>query len=233
MTSRRHFLQSAAAVSLTPYLRPDQHAILLGDSIFDNGRYTGGEPSVTTQVRERLLPGWKVSLLAVDGATTESVFAQLERVPGDATQLVLSAGGNDALMKKNILDSPVRSSAETFNQLSKVVMEFEANYRKLVRACILTEVPLMVCTIYNGNFPDAAYQRRVTVALAAFNDVILRSATEFRLKVLELRLICNRPEDYVNSIEPSSSGGEKIATVIVRELNAPVAKNAGAVVIGI
>jgi hypothetical protein len=232
MTSRRHFLQSAAAASLAPYSRADQHVILLGDSIFDNGRYTNGGPSLVTQVRERLLPGWKASLLAVDGATSESVLAQLERVPDDATQLVLSAGGNDALMKKGILDAPVRSSAETFNQLSKAVMEFEANYRKLIRACLRREIPLVVCTVYNGNFPDPGYQRRATVALAVFNDVILRSATEFRLKVLELRQICNRPEDYANSIEPSSVGGEKIATVIVRELNVPLAKNAGALVIG-
>jgi hypothetical protein len=232
MTSRRHFLQSAAAVSLAPYSRADQHAILLGDSIFDNGRYTGGGPPLITQVRERLPPGWKASLLAVDGATAESVFGQLDRVPGDATQLVLSAGGNDALMKKNILDAPVKSSAETFNQLSKAVTDFEAIYRKLIRACLRREIPLIVCTVYNGNFSDAAYQRRATVALAAFNDVIFRCATEFRLKVLELRQICNRPEDYANSIEPSSIGGGKIATVMVRELNAPVARNAGAVIIG-
>jgi hypothetical protein len=232
MTSRRHFLQSAVVAPLAPYSRADQHAILLGDSIFDNGRYTDGGPSLITQVRERLPPGWKASLLAMDGATTESVFVQLERIPGDATQLVLSAGGNDALMKKSLLDAPVRSSAETFNQLSKAVAEFEASYRKLIRACLRREIPLMVCTVYNGNFPDAAYQRRATVALAVFNDVILRCATEFRLKVLELRQICNQPEDYANSIEPSSIGGEKIATAIVRELNAPAMENAGAVIIG-
>lgn len=232
MTSRRNFLQSAAVVSLAPYSRADQHAILLGDSIFDNGRYTGGGPPLITQVRERLPPGWKASLLAADGATTESVFAQLDRVPGGATQLVLSVGGNDALMKKNILDAPVKSSAETFNQLSKAVIEFEANYRKLIRACLRKEIPLMVCTVYNGNFSDAAYQRRVTVGLAVFNDAIVRCATEFRLKVLELRQICNRSEDYANSIEPSSIGGEKMATVIVRELNAPANRSGGAFIVG-
>jgi hypothetical protein len=230
--SRRKFLQAAAFASLAPYQATEQHVILLGDSIFDNGRYTAGGPSVITQVREQLLPGWKASLLAVDGATTESALDQLERLPADAGQLVLSAGGNDALMRKGILDAPVRSSADTFTQLSKAVLEFEASYRKLVIACAKKERPLMLCTIYNGNFPDPGYQRRVTVALAAFNDAIVRTATEFRLKVLELRQICNKPEDYANSIEPSSIGGEKIAAAIVRELSVPATRYAGAVIVG-
>ncbi len=230
--SRRQFLQAAAFASLAPYQTSEQHVILLGDSIFDNGRYTAGGPSVISQVRERLAPGWKASLLAVDGATTESALDQLNRLPEDAGQLVLSAGGNDALMRKGILDAPVRSSADTFTQLSKAVQEFEASYRRLITACVKKERPLMVCTIYNGNFPDPGYQRRVTVALAAFNDAIVRTATEFRLKVLELRQICNKPEDYANPIEPSSTGGEKIATAIVRELTAPASRNPGAVVVG-
>ncbi len=230
--SRRQFLQAAALAPLTPYPQSGEHIVLLGDSILDNGRYTEGGPAVITQVRERLPAGWKASLLAVDGATTESVANQLERLPKDATRLVLSAGGNDALMRQSILDAPVRSSADTFTMLSKAVQEFEGSYRKLIRACLKKEWPLMLCTIYNGNFPEPGYQKRVTVALAAFNDVILRTATEHRLKVLELRQICDKPEDYANPIEPSSIGGEKIARAIVRELTAPVARYAGALVIG-
>jgi hypothetical protein len=230
--SRRKFLQAAAFASLAPHLQAEQHVILLGDSIFDNGRYTGGGPAVITQLREWMPPGWKASLLAADGATIEGVLAQLERIPDDAAQLVLSAGGNDALMKKGILEAPVRSSADTFSQLSKAVLEFETNYRKLIAACLKKERALMICTVYNGNFPDRVYQQRVTVALATFNDAIVRVATEFRLKVLELRQICSKPEDYANSIEPSSLGGEKIATAIVRELTAPPSRNAGAIVIG-
>lgn len=225
-------MQAAAFASIAPYSQTAQHVILLGDSIFDNGRYTKGGPAVIAQVRERLPLGWKASLLAVDGATIEMVLEQLERLPEDATQLVLSAGGNDALMRKSLLDTPVRSSADTFMQLSKAVQEFEANYRKLIAVCLKHGRSLTICTIYNGNFPDAAYQRRVTVALAAFNDAIVRIATEFRLKVLELRQICSKPEDYANPIEPSSIGGEKIATAIARELTAPAVRNAGALIIG-
>ena len=53
------------------------------------------------------------------------------------------------------------------------------------------------------------------VALAVFNDVILRVAIEHGLPVIDLRLVCCSPEDYANPIEPSSVGGEKIARIIV------------------
>ena len=49
------------------------HLVLLGDSIFDNAAYTSGAPDVVHQVRQRLPPGWRATLRAVDGATTESV----------------------------------------------------------------------------------------------------------------------------------------------------------------
>ena len=62
------------------------HVVLLGDSIFDNGAYTKRGPDVISQVRQLLPTGWHASLLAVDGATTESVPSQLQRLPHDASQ---------------------------------------------------------------------------------------------------------------------------------------------------
>jgi len=76
-------------------------------------------------------------------------------------------------------------------------------------------LPLTICTIYNGCFPDPGYQRTVSTALMVFNDVILRVAIESQLSVIDLRAVCANPEDYANPIEPSSVGGEKIARVIV------------------
>jgi hypothetical protein len=52
---------------------------LLGDSIFDNGVYTGGEPDVATHLRG-MLPTWQVSLLAVDGSIASDLPEQLQRV---------------------------------------------------------------------------------------------------------------------------------------------------------
>ena len=81
-----------------------KHLVLLGDSIFDNASYVPGEASVVQQVREALGEQWYVTLRAVDGDVTADVAARLERLPGDATHLMVSVGGNDALRHSHILD---------------------------------------------------------------------------------------------------------------------------------
>ena len=72
------------------------HLVLLGDSIFDNGAYVDGAPTVIDQVRSLLPKGWKATLLAVNGNVTLNVREQIKRIPVDATHLVISMGGNDA-----------------------------------------------------------------------------------------------------------------------------------------
>ena len=52
--------------------------------------------------------------------------------------------------------------------------------------------------------------------LTLFNDVITREAFARRLPLVDLRLICNEPDDYANPIEPSAKGGAKIAAVIAQ-----------------
>ena len=78
----------------------------------------------------------------------------------------------------------------------------------------MQSLPLTICTIYNGSFPDREYQRLASTALVIFNDVILRTGFEFGLTVIDLRFVCSLPEDYANPIEPSSKGGAKIAQSI-------------------
>lgn len=199
-----------------PLLKPMSHIVLLGDSIFDNARYTDGGPDVVTQLRRQLPAGWKASLLAVDGATTDGIAVQLKSLPADATHLVMSIGGNNALMQQHLLDTPVRSSADAFTLLARAVRQFEAGYRKAVEACLARRLPLTICTIYNGNFPDPEYRQRVAVALAAFDDAIVRVGIEHGLGIIELRHVCTMPADYANAIEPSSEGARKIAQAIVQ-----------------
>lgn len=235
--SRRLFLvqslvlpASARALTAMP---PMPHIVLLGDSIFDNGAYTNGRPDVIAQLRSFLPAASKASLLAVDGATTRTIDAQLARLPGDASHLVLSLGGNDALGSQHILNAPVGSVGEGLTLLARATAEFEERYRKAVTACLAHKLPLTICTIYNGNFPDRDYQRQVATALAVFNDAIIRVGAEHALSVLDLRQLCNRPEDYANAIEPSSIGGAKIAKAIARIVTDPRAvQRRGAFVTG-
>ena len=200
------------------------HLVLLGDSIFDNAHYTSGGPDVVSQVRNLLPSGWGASLLAVDGSTTVNIPDQMQRLPKECTHLVLSVGGNNALTEASrlgisffgmIFGMTGEPTSKSPDSLADISNAFESQYRSAVDACLGPKLPLGVCTIYNGCFPDKSYQRIASLALAIFNDVIIRVAIERGLSVIDLRLICTAPTDYANPIEPSSIGGEKIAKVIV------------------
>ena len=71
--------------------------VLLGDSIIDNKVYVQPkELSVTEHLQS--IQEHEVIQIAVDGDTTHDVISdQINNIPEDATDLVLSIGGNDLL----------------------------------------------------------------------------------------------------------------------------------------
>src|ERR687890_2525106 len=190
------------------------HVVLLGDSIFDNAAYVAGAPDVVRQVRQRLPQGSKAALAAVDGGTIGDVRGQLRGVPADATHLVLSVGGNDALGRSDFLATPARSTAEALSGLADIGEEFERAYLAMLADVLARGLPTAICTVYYPRFPDAALQKVAGAALTMFNDCIVRAAFAHSLPLLDLRLICTEEEDYANPIEPSTRGGEKIARAI-------------------
>jgi hypothetical protein len=213
------------------FLRTDRtaampHVVLLGDSIFDNRAYVDGGPDVVAQLRAALPAGWLATLAAVDGTQAGEVAAQLARVPGDATHLVLSVGGNDALLASGLLDEPVYSSADALRLIAAVLRGFEQGYAAAVDACLARGLPLVLCTIYGGNFPDADFRDRAGVALAVFNDAVVRCGLARGLDVIDLRAVCSEPQDYANPIEPSAVGGAKIARAVARAVADPAARGA-------
>lgn len=194
------------------------HVVLLGDSIFDNAAYVRGGPDVVRQLQDRLPTGSRASLLAVDGAVARGVARQLERLPADATHLVVSAGGNDALGASGVLREGVRSVAEAVTRLAAIGEEFARSYAAMLDEVLARGLPTAVCTVYDANYPEP--EGRITVtALAVFNDVITRAAFARGLPLIDLRLICDEPGDYANPIEPSVQGGAKIADAIAQTVS--------------
>ena len=194
------------------------HIVLLGDSVFDNAAYVAGGPDVVAQLRADLGTAGKATLAAIDGAVIASVASQLARVPPDATHLVVSVGGNDALRHAGVLEEPARSMGGAIERLGGVREAFERDYRRMLAALTEAGRPAALCTIYDPRFPDARMQHASITALTLFNDVILREAASHGLPVLDLRLICDSDADFANPIEPSARGGEKITTAIARLL---------------
>lgn len=192
-----------------------RRVVLLGDSVFDNAAYVRGGPDVASQLRTALGERWKVTMLAVDGAVMDDVVRQLTRLPKDATHLVLSVGGNDALQHAHLLDPAL--GVDVLARLADAAAAFAPRYEDVLADVRRCGLPLLACTIYEGNM-GGSMQKRAIGAVAAFNDRIQRVAARHGVPVLELRDLCNEPTDYADPIEPSVRGGEKIAGAIARWL---------------
>jgi hypothetical protein len=190
------------------------HLVLLGDSILDNAAYVGGRPAVIDQVRTRLPSGWKATLNARDGSVINDVLPQLERLPGDATHLVVSAGGNDVLFEIGLLQEPAETVGAALRLLADECDRFRRDYRRLLDALEQPGLPVVLCTIYNPCSPDERLQHEAVAALRLFNDGIIADARARGLPVIDLRSVCTEIADFANEIEPSSQGGARIAQAI-------------------
>ena len=194
------------------------HVVLLGDSIFDNESYVNGGLTVIDHLKNLLSPSWKATLLAKDGSTTREVVDQLQRLPSDATHIIVSAGGNDAMSQIPILLEEIHTMADALQRLSTISQDFEQDYQRMLAAILERHKKVGLCTIYYPAFPDNNLQRMSVAALTFFNDPIIRAAATNGLPIIDLRMVCNKPQDYANPIEPSVSGGLKIAKAIHKML---------------
>jgi hypothetical protein len=204
-------IAGAAALPARANAASGKHAVLLGDSAFANAAYTEGGPDVAAQLK-KLLPGdWEVTDLAADSALNADIAAQLKQLPGDASHLVLSVGGDNALGLESFFDDEADNVADALDQLDDIREDFTASYRKMLDGVLARNLPVAIATIHDARYSDAARTGMSNTALAIYNDVITREAFARGLPVIDLRLIMSEQEDYANPIEASVTGGEKIA----------------------
>ncbi len=206
------------------------HILLLGDSIFDNASYVHGdrgEKPVLDQLRGLLTDGSKATLAAVDGNRIGDVCRQLDGAPPDASHLVISVGGNDALAQWNMLEQPAGTVGEALSILARAREQFRREYREMLNAVCALGKATLVCTIYDRfslgtgwSLPN--HDEAVQAAVAVFNDLIISEALRAQVPVLDLRRICENPRDYsdIFPIEPSAAGSAKIAWAIWRIVTA-------------
>jgi hypothetical protein len=191
-----------------------KNVVLLGDSIFDNKSYVGSGPDVIDQLKGDLPAGWTATLAARDGSTTADIKSQLKTMPQDATHLVVSAGGNNALEEKKLIEESASSVAEVLDKLAKIKASFAKDYRAMLDGVLARKLPAAVCTIYEARYQDPTTRKVAGAGLTVFNDVIMREAFARGVPVIDLRLVFDEDSDYANDIEPSVKGGAKIAKVI-------------------
>ncbi len=194
------------------------HVALLGDSVFDNGRYTAGQPDVAGNLARVLGERGRVTLLARDGTSIPQVGGQLARLPTDAERVVVSAGGNDLWPLTFLMPRTTESTMAFLGWVSTQAKDFEKKYASMLDELGKLGRDLTVCTVYGAGLPDEKGER-LRALLRVFNDIITQLARARHLRVIELRHVCTEPADFVNAIEPSAQGGRKIAEAIARSLS--------------
>ena len=197
-----------------------KHLVLLGDSVFDNGAYVEpGQADVTAHLRRKLeLLGWTLDMRAVDGAVASSVEGQLAHGPVvTPCTFVLSVGGNDAQGHLDMIQDTTsgRSVGAVLAAFHQIREEFRERYIWGLNLIMDHGQSLIVCTIYNPQFPETELQMLATTGLSFFNDVITEEALRRRLSIIDLREVCSDPEAFANPIEPSEVGGDLITDAII------------------
>src|ERR1035437_4772193 len=166
---------------------PQRHLVLLGDSIFDNAAYVPAGSAVIDHLRKFLPPAWRATLLAHDGDVIANIEGQLSQLPNDATHLVISVGGNDALGVMGVLSLPALPVNHALAHLADIRKDFQQAYRTMLLQALSFQRPLAVCTIYDA-IPELPVESQT--ALAIFNDTIAREAFGAKVPVIDLRHIC-------------------------------------------
>jgi len=157
----------------------------------------------------------EVSMLAVDGDYVKDVQTQTRNLPAEVTHVFVSTGGNDALLYAQELSSDYLTSADLFENWSRVQREFRRKYRAMLEAVLALGKNTAVCTIYDA---VPSISKIEVTALSLFNDVITAEASFSGVPVVDLRWVCTESSDYspLSPIEPSSLGGAKIAAALNR-----------------
>lgn len=194
-----------------------KHLVLAGDSIFDNDSYVLGEAGVIEQLRCAIPANCSASKIAVDGHCIKHVKSQLENLPSNATDLIVSVGGNDARFHSHLL-TKVKHPNDLAPLMSAPLAEFAADYNGMLDTVMATGLQVYVCTIYTAiPFEDPILRKFAPLAIGKFNEVIMAEASAKGVSVLHLQDVCTEVDDFstVSPIEPSNQGGQKIVNHIV------------------
>jgi hypothetical protein len=194
------------------------HLALLGDSMFDNGIYLESATEATAyQTADLMGAGGTCTLLAVDGAATESVARQLLDVDDTVTHVAVSVGGNDCLRWM----FGARSLYWAMTHFGEFIGEFRGAYGRMLAGVAARNRSTALCTVWMPGFTDPSHQAFAVEGLPHVNAVIREAARQRGMPVVELVPLCCDPEDYANQIEPSAIGGRKIGGPVLDALGIP------------
>ena len=175
--------------------------ILLGDSVFNNNTFVEKGKAVNELLKKNSDENTTIICLARNDSTINNIYQQLSDVNIDLndklTTVFLSVGGNDIM---NMREKNVDDIFEKYNTLTKA---------------ITTKLPNVKLVLLNVYYPPnkANYNSRID----KWNTMIdlEYESNNKNIYILNLANLLTEPSDFVFDIEPSSTGGEKIANKIL------------------
>ena len=189
----------------------DKHILLIGDSVLNNANYV----SYTTFDHLQKLIG-KENVLhnyAKDGATITDCFKQVDKIPilnndtfKNGLCIVVSCGGNDILQLSNTNTKNVQPS---INKLSLLI------------ETIKTKFPLSNIYLLNVYYSFSSKYVIYKPVIETWNKSLLQlinNKSNNNCRLVDVASVIIEPSDLIYDIEPSESGGRKVAICISNSL---------------
>jgi lysophospholipase L1-like esterase len=192
-----------------------KNIIFLGDSILKNNNYVSNGESIE-EILIRKMQTNNVYNYAQDDSTIHEVYYQLsfipEKVNQSSTSLFLSIGGND-IIKQYIIQG---NNVNDFTILDALF----SKYKKLVKT-IQEKMDKTQITLLNLYYPNQngfkEYYPLIQKWNSLLNEFINRSSEKY--SVVDLSSLLHNQHDFIDNIEPSIVGGEKIANLLLANLS--------------
>ena len=184
--------------------------ILMGDSILKNDAYVSDGKSIETLITERTN---QIYCFAEDNSIISDIFLQVNKLPlklnTPNTYIFLSAGGN------NIITHYIDQNHDV-TDTSMLKPMFSA-YKNLIKS-IQTRLPNAKIVLLDIYYPDNLQYKRFYSIIKEWNSMIYDFANNRKNNIYSVIKISNyliHNQDFSFGIEPSSSGGKKIANLIL------------------
>ena len=184
--------------------------ILLGDSILKNDAYVSNGKSVENLIAER---NKNIHCFAEDQSKIVDIYNQINQIPielnSSNTLIFLSAGGND------ILTHYLEEKQDIIN--TSVLKPMFSSYKNIIKT-IQNKLPNAKLFLLDIYYPDNLQYKQFHSIIKEWNRMIYDFAEKPKNKiygVIRISSHLTQNEDFSFGIEPSLSGGKKIADLIV------------------
>jgi hypothetical protein len=186
----------------------DKTYILLGDSILKNNSYVKNGKGIDDILNEKT--NGNTHCYAKDDSTIVDVYSQLDSIPNElnkkSTTIFFSVGGNDIL--NNYSDKEV--SIKDTNVLGPIFNAYKTLFKSIQTK--MNEAKIVLIDIY---YPTNIKLAQYKPILQEWNKMITDFASTNNTQVINISNILTDPTDFTLNIEPSETGGEKIADNIL------------------